>query len=183
MTEETKIETVGNHIYFYYDIVPHSILDLTKQMRELDAKLLNDRYVQRLEKPIPIWLHILSYGGDVDSSFAAVDMIHSLGSPVYSIVEGIAASGATLLSMAASKRFITPHSTMMIHQLSGWAYGTYEQIKDAHVKDDINMSNIIRFYSDNSQLSEKKIRKMLKRDCWFDANTAVEYGFCDEVYK
>lgn len=54
MTEETKIETVNNHAWFYYDIVPHAILDLTKQMRKLDAKLLNDRYIQRLENPIPI---------------------------------------------------------------------------------------------------------------------------------
>jgi len=48
MTEETKIETFTNHVYFYYDIIPHSVLELTKQMRELDANYLSNQSKRRI---------------------------------------------------------------------------------------------------------------------------------------
>ena len=51
-------------------------------------------------------------------------MIH-----VISIVEGCAASAATIISMVRHKRYATPNAFMSIHHLSSGACGKYKETK------------------------------------------------------
>ena len=40
--------------------------------------------------------------------------------PIYTYVEGVVASAATIISIAGKKRFMTPNSMLMIHQQNIW---------------------------------------------------------------
>ena len=80
--------------------------------------------------PIPIYLHINSYGGIIFDALTAIDVIKACKVPVYTIIEGATASAGTLISVVGDKRFIRPNAHMLIHQLSSGCWGKMMEIED-----------------------------------------------------
>lgn len=65
----------------------------------------------------PIQLVINSQGGSVSDGLAIIDTMALIASPVTTIVNGLAASMATVIASAGSPRYATPHSEFLIHQI------------------------------------------------------------------
>ena len=79
-----------------------------------------ERFVYRTSfdlniKNIPIYLHINSFGGSLYDAYAALDTIKNLRVPIYSVIEGCAASAGTIISVVCNKRFIGENAHMLIH--------------------------------------------------------------------
>lgn len=189
VAEGQSIATIGNptdnHLYFYENIDSGSAQRLVRELRSLDSHFQKERIERQIYDPRfpypPIWLHIQSDGGEVFSSLAIADQIKSMAVPVYSIVEGSACSGATILSCACRKRYIYPNSFMMIHQVSAGNWGTYDEHMDEMKILGMIMKSLIRFYEKNSLLSKKKVSEMLKHDSWMSAKQAKKKGFVDFI--
>ena len=127
------VESVDNHVYFYADVNGDRCLAMMKTIREVDNRLRNERLSRALPDShphTPIWLHIHSYGGLLHAGLGSADQLATVATPIYSIVEGVCASAGTLISMACVKRYITPNSFMLIHQLRSFMWGTHEEFKD-----------------------------------------------------
>ena len=84
------------------------------------------------------------------SALAAIDIMESSMSPIYTIIEGYAASAATMLSIMGEKRYMHKNAHMLIHQMSSGFWGKMEEIKD-------EMKNLKRL--------EKVITKIYKDIC------------------
>ena len=67
----------------------------------------------------PIRLYVQSYGGDIYSMWALIDIILSSKTPVYTYCTGYAMSAGFKIFLAGEKRFISKHAVLMYHQLSG----------------------------------------------------------------
>lgn len=176
------VETLGNHIYFYADVDGDRCLAMLKAIRETDNYLRTERLSRGVDHETPIWLHIMSGGGDLFAGMAAADQLAQMKTPIYSVVEGYCASAATFISMACTKRFIHPNSFMLIHQFTSFFYGTYEKFKDEKVLQDKLMERMINFYMAHSKLTEERIREILTHDTWFDSDEAIELGLVDSQY-
>ena len=177
------VERVHNHVYFYAHVDSDRCLDLLKRVRALDTELRAEQISRGMEDTpmTPIWLHVHSYGGDLFSGFSTSDQLKRIKSPIYAVIEGVAASAATLIAMSATKRFILPNSFMLIHQLSAIMWGTHEEFKDEMTLQQQAMDRLVDFYAARSKLSVEELRDLLKRDYWLDAEAAVEKGFVDEI--
>lgn len=184
-TPRLTVETVDNHVYFYADVDSDRCLALIRAIRETDSVLRSQHLSRGLDgQPLtPIWLHIHSYGGSLFTAFSIADQLGMIKSPIYSVVEGICASAATLISMSCTKSYILPSSFMLIHQLSGVVWGTHEQFKDEMFLQNKLMERLIEFYAAKTNLSGDEIRSMLQRDFWMDAETCVKHGFISEILK
>jgi ATP-dependent protease ClpP protease subunit len=182
-TPRLTVETVDNHIYFYADVDSDRCLALVRSIREADSRLRGEYLSRGMEgmPQTPIWLHIHSYGGDLFTGFSLADQFTMIQTPIYSVVEGICASAATLISMSCTKRYILPSSFMLIHQLSGLKWGTHEQFKDEMTLQNKAMDRLVEFYAAHSKTSAEDIRSMLTRDYWMDAESCVKQGFADEI--
>jgi ATP-dependent protease ClpP protease subunit len=182
-TPRLTVETVDNHIYFYADVDSDRCLALIRAIRQADSELRSEYLSRGLEgTPLtPIWLHLHSYGGDLFTGFSVADQLTMIKTPIYSVVEGICASAATLISMSCSKRYILPSSFMLIHQLSGLKWGTHEQFKDEMTLQNKAMERLVEFYARKSAVSANEIRNMLTRDYWMDAETSIQMGFADAI--
>ena len=128
-----------------------------------------------------IFLHINSYGGSVFAGLAAVDYIKNSKIPVCSIVDGCAASAATLMSVVAEERKIHENSFMLIHQLSSGMWGKYEELKDDMKNSEVLMNTIKKIYENHTTIPKSKLDQILKRDLWFNAKTCLKYGLVDEI--
>jgi len=177
---DDRIERVDNRIYFYSEITRPKILDLNKELRALNIEIINN--AKRLNSEIVnIYLHISSYGGSVFAGLTAMDYIKKSEIPVVSIVDGCAASAATLISLVANQRLINENSFMLIHQLSSGMWGSYEHMKDEMKNCDVLMATIKKVYEEYTKIPKRKLNQILKHDLWFDAKTCLQYGLVDDI--
>ncbi|MDB4430279.1 ATP-dependent Clp protease proteolytic subunit [bacterium] len=173
------IRVVENTVYFYGDITESNMLDLNSTLHAVDKKLQISG--QFLEVTPVINLYINSYGGSLFAGLATVDTIRRLKSEVHSVIDGAAASAATIISTSCAKRSIGKYSKMLIHQLSAGAYGKYTELEDDMENNKHLMETIKSIYKEYTKVPMKKLNEILKHDLWFDSKTCLELGLVDEI--
>lgn len=167
-----------NHIYFYDDVTTETCLELNKTIIEL-AKELQRHSLEYDTKPAKIYLHINSDGGELLACFSTVDYIKNCPVPIVSIIEGSAASAATLISVVCHERYITPSSYMLIHQLRGGYWGKYDEMEEDFENSKKFMEKIYEIYEEHTKLSRNELKKLLRKDEWWDYKTCLKYGLVD----
>ena len=178
-----KIRKVDNHIYFYSDVDQSSVLQLNLFLKELEREILG--YSNKFNsEPAKIYLHINSPGGDLYSALSTVDTILNLKVDVVSIIEGFAASAATIISVVAKERIILKHAYMLIHQLSSGFWGKYEEFEDEAKNLDRLMKMIKGIYKDHTNIKmtgKSGLNECLKHDLLWDCNECIKQGLVDEI--
>ncbi|AWG03026.1 ATP-dependent Clp protease proteolytic subunit [Trueperella pyogenes] len=132
-----------------------------------------------------IYLYINSPGGSVTAGMAIFDTMQYIKPDVATVGMGLAASmGQFLLTAGAKgKRYITPHTRVLMHQPLGGVQGTATEIR-------INADLILKMKEELSALNAKHTGKSVDqiledsdRDKWFTAQEALEYGFVDHIIE
>jgi ATP-dependent Clp endopeptidase proteolytic subunit ClpP len=179
--DESKIVRENNHVYFYSEVSRESIFKLNILLREAE-KFVHTMSFDLNVKNIPIYLHINSFGGSLYDAYAAVDTIKNLRVPVYSIIEGCAASAGTIIIVVCTKRFIGKNAHMLIHQLSSSMWGKMSEIEDEYKHLNELMKQIKRLYVEYTKISKKELTELLKHDIWLNPQTCIQYGLVDAIY-
>ncbi|KAI5808768.1 Clp protease-domain-containing protein [Peziza echinospora] len=133
----------------------------------------------------PINLYINSPGGSVTAGLAIYDTMNYIQAPVSTICVGQAASMGSLLLAggAKGKRFALPHSSIMLHQPSGGFSGQASDIA-------IHAKEILRVRERLNMIYQKhltkphtldEIERIMERDLFMGAETALEMGIVDEI--
>lgn len=130
-----------------------------------------------------IYLYINSPGGSVTAGMAIYDTMQYIKPDVVTVGMGLAASmGQFLLTAGApGKRYITPHTRVLLHQPLGGAGGSATEIR-------INADLILGMKKELAAITASRTGKTIEqveadgdRDHWFTAQEALEYGFVDRV--
>ena len=179
------VKVVDNHIWFNADVTNKSVQALIHAIHIKNRELnrIKNKFTTFEIRSKPIFLHINSYGGDLFESMAGIDAIINSDIPIHTIIEGTAASAATLLSIVGQKRYITRHSYMLIHQLSSGMWGTMEELEDDQSNNKALMERLYKLYTEYTDLTKTQLRKILKKDIWWDSDKCIEVGIVDEIYK
>ena len=179
---QSSLDREKNHIYFYQGVDQDSCLELNRKINALNKDLMQHAIEYETEPP-NIYLHINSYGGSLFAAFSTIDTIMSSKIPIVSIIEGCAASAATIISMVCHKRYCTPNSFMLIHQLSTGASGKYEEMKDDFMNDTKLMELLYKLYLEHTTMDIKTIKRVLKRDLWWNVNECIKHGLIDGIWN
>jgi ATP-dependent Clp protease protease subunit len=130
-----------------------------------------------------IYIYINSPGGSVSAGLAIYDTMNFVNSDVQTIVMGMAASMASVLSTAGTKgkRFALPNSEIMIHQPLGGAQGQATDINIAaeHILKTRKLIN--KILADGSGQDIEVINRDTERDNFMTAQQAVDYGLIDGI--
>lgn len=178
--KQKKIDNDHNHIYFYSEVNRDSAYELCSLIREVDDTNTTLKNKLKVDE-IPVYIHIMSNGGCIFSAFNVIDYIKSCKNPVYSVIEGCAASAATLISVVCDKRYIMPSAHMLIHQISSGWEGKMAEMEDEMINLKELTKKLKTFYSDNTQMSQRQLNSLLKRDLWLNPDKCMEYGLVDEI--
>ena len=178
----TNIDVIGNRIYFYKDVQFETINNFNRTLHDIQSRMRMVKIELEFTEP-KIEIHIHSFGGSLLAGLAAMDAIESYKEylTITTHIEGAAASAATLMSIAGTRRYMTPHSYMLIHQLSTVFWGTYENFKDNQQSLDKMMETLMSIYRKKAKMPEKVMRHLLKRDLWLNAQESLKYGLIDEI--
>ena len=173
------ITTLYNNIYFYDDINVNSCLEFNLQLKKLYTELLHTNILYGLNSHINLYIN--TYGGDFFSTMSIVDAMRVSPIPIHTIIDGIAASGGSIISIHGNKRFITKNSYILIHQLRGATQGTFEDIKDDMENSNKHMIQMKNMYKKKSKMTAKQIAEILKHDFYLNAEEALDFGLVDEI--
>jgi ATP-dependent Clp protease protease subunit len=130
-----------------------------------------------------ISLYINSPGGEITGLFAIYDTMKFIKPSVQTICIGQAASAAAVILAAGEpgKRYILPHSRVLIHQPHGGAQGQAVDIQ-IQAKEITRMRETLdEILAHHTGQTVEKVAKDTDRDFIMGANEAKEYGIVDEV--
>lgn len=143
------------------------------------AKAINDEIEKANGKPLEI--HINSYGGEVFEGFAIYNNLKRYTGKKTVVVDGIAASIASVIAMAGDEIYMNKASMLMIHNASGVAYGNAEEMKKV-VSALEQINEVIRdVYKNRTNLDEEKLKEFMDNETYFTPQEAVQYGFADAM--
>ena len=131
--------------------------------------------------PITIWIN--SPGGDCIAAAQIYNMLMEYPADVTVKIDGIAASAASVISMAGTKVLVSPVSMMMIHNPATVAFGDTAEMKRAASMLDEVKESIINAYEIKTGLSRAKLSHLMDAETWMNAGTAIELGFADGVLE
>ncbi len=132
-----------------------------------------------------IHLYINSPGGMVSAGLAIYDTMQFIKPDVSTLCIGQAASmGALLLAGGAKgKRYVLPHSRVMIHQPLGGFQGQASDI-DIHAQEILRTrERLDEILSVHTGQPLERVKADTDRDNFMGGSEAVEYGIIDEVLE
>jgi ATP-dependent protease ClpP protease subunit len=130
-----------------------------------------------------ITLRINSPGGDIFDGVAIHNAIKNHKAKVTAHVDGIAASAASYIAMAADKIVMPANAFMLIHGASGFVFGNADDMRAVAGDLDRVDKSITATYVGRSKSTTAKIKAIMKEDRLMDAAEAKELGLADEVTK
>lgn len=129
--------------------------------------------------PVTIWLN--SPGGDVVAAAQIYNMLIDYPGHVTVNIDGIAASAASVIAMAASTVAMSPVSMLMIHNPATMAVGDKDELARAMSMLDSVKDSILNAYQEKTGMSRAKLSKLMDAETWMDARAAIDMGFADEL--
>src|SRR5688572_23418779 len=186
----TVIETDGR-VERAYDIYSRLLKDriifLGNPVDEHTANLIVAQllFLQAEDAKKDIFLYINSPGGSVYDALAIYDTMQYVTNDVQTVGIGMQASAAAFLlsSGTKGKRFILPHSTVMIHQPSS---GTRGKVTDQEIdlRESLRVKKLLEeIMAKNTGQKVSQIHEDMERDRWMTADEAKKYGLVDAIIK
>lgn len=191
MTEKLDSETLAKvdvkerTIFINEGISSKSIEEAILAIRKINQHddTQEDKLKQYTRKPIH--LIVDSYGGYVNDGFGLINMITSSKTPVHTYCYSKAMSMGFLIFISGHKRFVHEHASLMYHQISGFTYGTnQEMIEQVEANKDL-MKHIKQLVFKRTNITKKQLKKNSekKQDWYIYGKKAVKLGVADELIK
>lgn len=133
-----------------------------------------------------IELRLHCEGGCVTEGWAIVDKLRASGKKITATVEGVCASMATVVLLAASERKAYPHASLLIHE----PYIPEYTLADAYRAEDLQKladslnaetQKILDFYVERTGADRAELEALMSEDKFVDMERAKELGFISEI--
>ncbi|SHF37402.1 ATP-dependent Clp protease proteolytic subunit ClpP [Loktanella atrilutea] len=130
-----------------------------------------------------ISMYINSPGGSVVAGMSIYDTMQYIRPKVSTLVCGLAASMGSVIAIGGEKgmRYALPNAEFLVHQPSGGAQGTAEDILIRARSIELTRERMYKLYVKHSGQSLQKVQKALDRDKWMTPEEALEWGHIDEI--
>lgn len=146
----------------------------------ISAKSVRD-FLRQNDAATRLNIFVNSPGGDVFEAKAIFSLIDRFPGEVVAYIDGLAASAATFLVLAADRVVTAPHATWMIHEASTYIGGSADDLRATadlldHISDDI-----AGMYAAKGKEKATKFRELMRAETWLTADEAKELGLTDSV--
>lgn len=168
------------------NLLDNRIIRLTKAVdTETSEKIVEQLLkLDTIKSKKDIVFYINSPGGTVSDGMAIYDAMQLVKSDIKTICLGRCSSMAAILLSGGTKgkRYITPHSEVMIHEVSTFNCGKIGDVKISFEHSNALNERIIKILANNTGKDIEQIRQDIQqKDKWFNANEALEYGLIDKI--
>jgi ATP-dependent protease ClpP protease subunit/predicted RNA-binding Zn-ribbon protein involved in translation (DUF1610 family) len=129
--------------------------------------------------------HIFSNGGDMFASLAIYTILRSRPETVKVYIEGIAASGGSIIACAGDVVYMPPEAMMFVHNLITDVWDANEHDMRELLEEMIKMKEpMISAYMQKSGKTREEVIALMDgetgKGTWLNADEAIEFGLADE---
>lgn len=175
----------------YNDIVGEFDKVILRDWYGIDGVCFNDvdEFIASIkEEDNTIQLYINCDGGSVIEGWCIYDKLRASGKEISTIVEGKAASMATVLMMAAPKerRYATPSSRFLVH--NPWidpamigCTATADDLANESQRLKEEQDRILNLYVERCGVDREEMQALMNEDKWVDCNEALRLGLIGSV--
>lgn len=175
----------------YNDIQTESEKNLCQWFGEAEGVCFKDidEFVEQMDKDDnSIELHIFCDGGSVMEGWAIYDKLRATGKEITSIVEGKAASMATVVMMAAPKERRKAYKSAQVCVHNPWVPGyslgdqmTADDLQKAANNLKAQQEKILDLYVERCGCDREKMQALMDEDKYINADEAKELGIIGEI--
>lgn len=126
-------------------------------------------------------LSVHSPGGSVLDGLAIYNALKSHKATVYGKVEGIAASAASFVLMAADHVAMPENAFLMIHNAQGGGFGDADYLRETADIIEKLQNSIVDIYHRRTGIGKDEIKEMMSVETWMSAEEAFAHGFIDTI--
>ena len=129
-------------------------------------------------------VRINSYGGEVYEGIAICNALRNSDADINIYIDGIAASIASVIALCGKPLHMSRFARLMLHQVSGGAYGTAEEIRQVASEAESAQAMLAQIIAGKCRMSAEEVtRKYFSGgDHWISADEALEMGLIDSIY-
>lgn len=143
----------------------------------VSAKQFSDE-LKKLEASVnEIVVRINSPGGDVFDGIAIYNRLKQHPAKVTVYIDGLAASIASIIALAADDIFIGEGALYMVHLPWTFAMGNRMELDNTVSRLMDVEEQMISIYSKKSGLDRAEVKALLEAETWMSADEAIEKGF------
>ena len=161
---------------FLYDIIVSdsyfggvSAIDFARQMTAIDARTIH--------------LRIDSPGGEIFAAQAMSQIIREHPAHIIAHIDGLAASAASWVALAAAEVVIAPGGMIMIHNSQTIAYGDARSLNETAALLEKVDGILIATYAEATGQDPQQIADWMDSETWFSAEEALQYKFADRIAR
>lgn len=167
---ENKAEAKSAEVFLYDEIGGYGIdaASFVAELNDIEADSLT--------------VHINSVGGEVFQGFAIYQALKDHDAEVTVLVDGLAASIASVIAMAGDKVVMARNAEFMIHDGHCVAVGNSAELAKTVAMLDRVSDNIASVYAERTGVgTATEWRDYMRAETWYSAEEAVKAGLADEV--
>ena len=158
-------------VYLYDAIDPWFGIDageFVKSLSDISAKTIH--------------LRVNSPGGSVFDAEAIQTALQQHKARVVAHIDGVAASAATCIALAADEVEMSDGALFMIHNAWTVAFGNAADLVDTATLLEKIDANILRDYQAKTGQSIEQLKTWMDAETWFTAQEALANGFVDRIH-
>ena len=132
-----------------------------------------------------ITVKLNSCGGDLYTGIAIHNALKALSGEVNVVVEGIAASAASVIMCAGDTVTVYPGSLVMIHGVSVYLWDSLniQDMKQLMKGMDASERAVAEIYNAKTGIAVDTLRGMMTKETWLTGREALEKGFADNLLE
>lgn len=130
-----------------------------------------------------ITVRINSMGGDVFAAHAIYTQLKTHKASITVIIDGIAASAATIVAMAGDVVKMPSNAMMMVHKPLFDLNGMFNADHLLKMVDTLNavQDSIASAYVSKTKMEREQLNELMNAATWLSAQNAKKYGLTDEI--
>lgn len=128
-----------------------------------------------------VTVNINSPGGSVTDALAIYNALRSHQGTVTARVEGLAASAATLVMLAADEIVMAERALLMVHNPWVAAIGDAEEMRKTAEALDVHAEEMVQLYAERTGKERGEVEAIMAAETWMNAEEAVAAGFAHRI--
>jgi ATP-dependent protease ClpP protease subunit len=129
----------------------------------------------------PLTVGINSAGGDVFQGLAIYNALSSYPGPVTTVVDGLAASIASVIMQAGQTRVVSPGGMVMCHDAFAVCAGNEAEMTAMASTLSKVSDNLAQVYASRCGGTAQQWRQIMRQESWYTADEAVASRLADRV--
>lgn len=139
------------------------------------------RDLAQIDAERDLTVRINSPGGDVYEGIAILNALRGRAGKVTTVIDGLAASIASVIAMAGTEIVMMPNSEMMVHDPWMLTIGDAEDMQTAADNLGRIADNLASIYAERTGGTAEEWRAIMRAETWYTAAEAVEAGLANRV--